>query len=159
MSSFYKTVQGPPAYNRVILNGPVSVQRLIDQKGGQDHMYVRFAELPVADQDRAIAFYTENLGFRVVRDTPYEEDGWRWVILEIPGAQTKILLSRRPNTEEGDVPSLVLTVDDVHRWYEELKAKGVSFKTGPSRAMWNDAEVYAVLRDSEGNLVMLGSEG
>ena len=121
-------------------------------------MYVRFAELPVADQDRAIAFYTENLGFRVVRDTPYEEDGWRWVILEIPGAQTKILLSRRPNTE-GDVPSLVLTVDDVHRWYEELKAKGVSFKTGPSRAMWNDAEVYAVLRDSEGNLVMLGSDG
>lgn len=122
-------------------------------------MYVRFAELPVADQDRAIAFYTENLGFRVVQDTPYEEDGWRWVILEIPGAQTKILLSRRPNTEEGDVPSLVLTVDDVHRWYEELKAKGVSFKTGPSRAMWNDAEVYAVLRDSEGNLVMLGSDG
>ena len=30
MSSFYKTVQGPPAYNRVILNGPISVQRLID---------------------------------------------------------------------------------------------------------------------------------
>lgn len=122
-------------------------------------MYIRFTELPVVNQDRAIAFYTEKLGLRVARDTPYEDDGWRWVMLEIPGAQTKLLLSRRPNEEEWDVPSLVLTVDDVHKWHEQLKAKGVAFQTEPTQAMWNESEVYAVFRDSEGNLIMLGSEG
>ena len=62
-------------------------------------MYVRFAELPVVDQDRAVKFYTEKLGFRVAQDRPYQE-GWRWITLEIPGAQTKILLTRKAEDEE-----------------------------------------------------------
>jgi len=121
-------------------------------------MYVRFTELPVVDQDRAVAFYTEKMGFRVAVDRPYQE-GWRWLMLEIPGAQTMVLLTRR--TAEGardGVPSLALTVDDVHRWHRELQEKGVVFTDEPSAAPWNDREVYAVLQDSEGNLVMLGTE-
>lgn len=120
-------------------------------------MYVRFVELPVVDQDRAVAFYTEKLGFRVAQDRPYQE-GWRWITLEIPGAQTKVLLTRRTEEEARDgVPSLVLTVDDVPKRYREINAKGVVFTTEPTSAPWDESEVFAVLQDSEGNLVMLGN--
>jgi len=121
-------------------------------------MHVRFTELPVVDQDRAVRFYTEKLGFRVAQDMPYEE-GWRWITLEIPGAQTKILLTRKADGENRDgVPSLVLTVDDVYQSCRELKENGVLFASEPANAPWDKREVYAVIQDSEGNLVMLGSE-
>lgn len=120
-------------------------------------MYVRFTELPVADQDRAVKFYTEKLGFRVADDRGYNE-GWRWLTLEIPGAQTKILLTRKNEGDERDgVPSLVLTVDDVMKSYEDLKAKGVVFTTEPTTADWDGSETFAVFQDSEGNYVMLGT--
>lgn len=118
--------------------------------------YVRFVELPAVDQERAVKFYTEKLGFRVAQDREYKE-GWRWVSLEIPEAQTKILLTQKSG-ETRDVPSLVLTVDDVYASYRELKEKGVEFTTGPDEAPWDGGEVFAVFRDSEGNLVMIGSE-
>ncbi|MGH8474237.1 MAG: VOC family protein, partial [Methylococcales bacterium] len=34
--------------------------------------YVKFAELPVEDQDRAVSFYTEKVGLKVVQDAPYQ---------------------------------------------------------------------------------------
>lgn len=122
-------------------------------------MYVRFTELPVVDQDRAVAFYTEKLGFRVAQDRPYHE-GWRWITLQIPGSQTKILLTRKTaETARDGVPSLVLTVDDVFQSYRQLKEKGVLFTTEPTDAPWDGREVFAVFQDSEENLVMIGTEG
>src|SRR5690606_19157255 len=101
-------------------------------------------------------FYTEKLVFQVATNRPYQE-GWRWVTLEIPGAQTQILLSPKTGDETPNVPKLVLTVDDVYRHYEDMKNKGVTFTQGPTPASWNPSEVFALFRDSEGNLVMLGS--
>lgn len=122
-------------------------------------MYVRFIELPVVDQDRATAFYTEKLGLRIAQDRPYQE-GWRWITLEIPGSQTKILLTRKTDqTARDGVPSLVLTVDDVLQTYQQIKEKGVVFTTEPTTAPWDEGEVFAVFQDSEGNLVMIGTEG
>lgn len=120
-------------------------------------MHVRFTELPVVDQDRAVKFYTENLGFRVVQDRPYLE-GWRWITLEVPGGQTKILFSRKDAAANNDVPSLVLTVDDVPGISEAMKKRGVVFTTEPTTAPWDEREIYAVFQDSENNLVMIGSE-
>ena len=120
-------------------------------------MHVRFSELPAVDQDRAVRFYTENLGLRVAEDRPYQE-GWRWILLEIPGAQTMLRLSPKAAGSPSDVPALVLTVDDVYARYREMKVKGVVFTQEPTPAFWNPQEVFAVLRDSEDNLVMLGSE-
>lgn len=120
-------------------------------------MFVRFTELPVVDQNRAVQFYTEKLGFRVAQDRSYD-DGWRWITLEIPGARTQILLTRRSDGDVREaVPSLVLTVDDVISKYHELKEKGVTFTTNPTAAPWDNSEMYAVMQDSEGNLVMLGT--
>ena len=56
--------------------------------------YAKFVDLPVHDQDRAVDFYTTNLGLVMARDAPYR-DGWRWLELSIPGAQTNLLLTRK----------------------------------------------------------------
>src|SRR5690606_13393216 len=95
--------------------------------------------------------------FRVAEDTPYQ-GGWRWILLEIPGAQTMLRLGAEAAGRPGDAPALVLTVHDLHARYREMKAKGVVFTQEPTPAFWNPQEVFAVLRDSEDNLVMLGSE-
>lgn len=118
--------------------------------------FVKFTELAVADQDRAIGFYTEKLGLEVVQDAPYQ-DGWRWVELAIPGAQTRVLLTRQPENYKTGMPRLVLVVDDVERTFEALTNKGVEFTQAPIPAPWNPAEIFAQLQDSEGNLVVLGS--
>src|SRR5690606_25397426 len=88
--------------------------------------FIKFAELPVADQDRALRFYTGKLGFRVLQDTPYK-DGWRWIELALPGAETAILLTPRQGNDPTDRPCLVMAVDDVAITFEELQAKGVQF--------------------------------
>ena len=54
---------------------------------------VKFTSVPVSDQDRALAFYTEKLGFRLLTDQPFSEDQ-RWIELGIPGADTRIVLFR-----------------------------------------------------------------
>jgi catechol 2,3-dioxygenase-like lactoylglutathione lyase family enzyme len=48
-------------------------------------MHLQFAELPVSDQDRAKAFYTEKLGCRVVADASMGEE-WRWIELGFEGS-------------------------------------------------------------------------
>lgn len=114
--------------------------------------------MPAVDQKRAVQFYTEKLGFRVAEDRPYQ-GGWRWVTLEIPGAQTKVLLTQKRDGEAaGGTPALVLTVDDAYATHRELAAKGVTFTSGPAVAPWDAGEVFALLQDSEGNLVMIGSK-
>ena len=52
---------------------------------------VKFVSVPVADQDRALAFYTDVLGFRLLTDQPFSEKQ-RWLELGIPGADTRIVL-------------------------------------------------------------------
>jgi predicted enzyme related to lactoylglutathione lyase len=130
------------------------VEQLI--KGVKVFKYVKFKELPVADQDRAIKFYTEQVGLRVAQDRPYQE-GLRWIELEIPGAQTKILFSPRPDEEPTDMPGLALITDDIKASYEELRAKGVVFTQKPTVAAWNPQEMFALFRDSEGNTVLIST--
>src|SRR5436309_14273664 len=52
---------------------------------------IKFASVPVSDQDRALAFYTEKLGFAVATDQPFT-DKQRWIELRIPGAATGLVL-------------------------------------------------------------------
>ena len=54
---------------------------------------IKFASVPVTDQNRALAFYTEKLGFRLLTDQPFNDDQ-RWIELGIPGADTRIVLFR-----------------------------------------------------------------
>ncbi len=119
--------------------------------------FIKFSELPVFDQDRAIEFYTEVMGFRVKQDT-HHHGTWRWVELEIPGAETRIVLTEKHPGADDDHPQLVLVVDDVPEVYEELKMKGVAFTQEPAPAPWRSTEIYALFKDSESNTILIGSE-
>jgi catechol 2,3-dioxygenase-like lactoylglutathione lyase family enzyme len=52
---------------------------------------IKFASIPVTDQDRALEFYTKKLGFRVLTDQPFD-DHQRWIELGIAGADTSLVL-------------------------------------------------------------------
>ena len=52
---------------------------------------IKFVSVPVADQNRALDFYTEKLGFTIITDQPFDEKQ-RWIELRIPKAETRVVL-------------------------------------------------------------------
>lgn len=118
--------------------------------------HVKFSGLPVSDQDRAVAFYRDVMGLTLATDQQYGS-GWRWIEFEVSGSPTRVLFEKRVDEAPGEQPSLVLVVADVDAAYGELKGRGVIFDQEPIDAPWAPKERYALLRDSEGNLVMIGS--
>ena len=122
-----------------------------------EHMIkrIRFLGIPVEDQDRALRFYTEKLGFRILTDQQFSEKQ-RWIELSIPGAETGLALFT-PEGHEDRIGTFMNTsweVDNVENTYEELAARGVEFAGPPQKQPWGTS---AVLKDSEGNQIVLGS--
>ena len=116
---------------------------------------VKFASIPVADQDRAIAFYTEKLGFRILADQPFNEQQ-RWIELGIPGAETRIVLFRfDQGLQPGGMMNITFWTDDVEKTVAELKAKGVEFLMEPTKAGWGTA---AIFKDCDGNRFVVGTK-
>lgn len=120
-------------------------------------MHIQFAELPVFDQDRAKRFYMEKLGCEVVSDASMGKDGWRWIELKFPGAETALHFHRRKDESLSDEPVMVLVADDVKGTAEGLRAKGVEIITEPMEAPWQPGRTVAEFRDSEGNRMVIGS--
>ena len=120
-------------------------------------MHIQFAELPVSDQDRAKAFYTENLACQVIADHPMGDGGWRWVEVAFPFAVTNLHFIRRADAAPSTEPVLVLVDDDVEATIASLKAKGVEIVTEPQEAPWQPGRTVAEFRDSEGNRMVLAS--
>jgi catechol 2,3-dioxygenase-like lactoylglutathione lyase family enzyme len=116
---------------------------------------IKFVGIPVSDQDRALAFWREKLGFQVVTDQPMGP-GLRWIELRIPGAQTGIALFTPPGHEDriGTFTSLSFGCDDVMRVYRELVEKGVEFAQPPKKESWGTS---AIFKDPDGNSFVLGS--
>jgi catechol 2,3-dioxygenase-like lactoylglutathione lyase family enzyme len=88
----------------------------------------KFLGIPVRDQDRALRFYTEKLGFRIFTDQEFS-DTQRWIELSIPGAETGIVLFT-PQGHEDRIGTLVNTsweVDNIEKTYDELLGRGVGF--------------------------------
>src|SRR5438309_4178749 len=52
---------------------------------------IKFVSVPVANQDRALDFYTEKLGFTIITDQPFD-DKQRWIELRVPKAETRVVL-------------------------------------------------------------------
>lgn len=120
-------------------------------------MHVQFAELPVFDQDRAKRFYIEKLGCEPAADAPMGAEGWRWIELGFPGAETNLHFARRKDEEPSEEPVMVLVTDDVKTTVDRLKAKDVVIVTEPMEAPWQPGRTVAEFRDSEGNRMVLGS--
>jgi catechol 2,3-dioxygenase-like lactoylglutathione lyase family enzyme len=116
---------------------------------------VKFTSVPVSDQDRALAFYTEKLGFRLLTDQPFSDEQ-RWIELGIPGADTRIVLFR---FDEGMKPGSQMNItfwsDDVEATVHAMKSKGVEIVMEPKREEWGTA---AAFKDIDGNTFVLGSK-
>jgi len=117
---------------------------------------LKFTSIPVRDQDRALAFYTEKLGFAVATDSPMGP-GQRWIELRIPGAETRLVLFTPPGHEDriGTFQAMSFWSADVERTYQELSARGVTFDQPPKKEPWGTS---AIFRDSEGNQFVLGTK-
>jgi predicted enzyme related to lactoylglutathione lyase len=118
--------------------------------------YVKFLGVCVSNQDRAIEFYTKKLGFKLKTDAPFE-NGQRWIELEIPGAQTQIVLFT-PKGQEDRIGAFVntsLACDDLDKTYEEYQSRGVEFTTPPTKQPWGS---FAMFKDPDGNTFVLSSE-
>ena len=116
---------------------------------------IKFLGIPVRDQDRALKFYTEKLGMRILTDQEMSPTQ-RWIELSIPGAETGITLFT-PDGHEDRIGTFVNTsweVDNVERTYEELLARGVEFAKPPQKQPWG---TFAIMKDSEGNQIVLSS--
>jgi catechol 2,3-dioxygenase-like lactoylglutathione lyase family enzyme len=128
------------------------------------------AQLWVHDQDEALAFYTQKLGWEVGVDVTVPELGnFRWltvgpagqlkdfavVLMAIPGppvmdaetaAQVKALMSK------GFAGTVFLTTDDCQASYEELKGRGVEFSEAPEKRPYG---IDCGFRDVSGNALRL----
>ena len=120
-------------------------------------MHIQFAELPVFDQDRAKAFYTDHLACQVIADQPMGDGGWRWIELAFPHAVTNLHFIRRADAALGAEPVLVLVDDNVEATVASLKARGVEIVTEPQEAPWQPGRIVAEFRDSEGNRMVVAS--
>lgn len=114
---------------------------------------IKFIGVPVRDQDRALLFYTEKLGFLVLTDQQFS-DTQRWIELTIPGAETGIALFTPEGHEDriGTFLNSSWEVDDIDKTYTELQSKGVEFAGPPEKQPWGS---FLKMKDSEGNQIVL----
>jgi predicted enzyme related to lactoylglutathione lyase len=75
----------------------------------------------------------------------------RWIELQIPGAETMLVLHKRPGHAPNGEPAIAFDTDDVKGTYDELRARGVEFTQPPKKEHWGE---HAIFKDSEGNLVL-----
>ena len=129
-------------------------------------MRIRLESVPVSDQDHALAFYTEKLGFVPKRDipmghgarfltvvSPEEPDGIE-LMLEPCGEHAATKVWKQALYDEG-IPVTAFQVDDCRAEYERLQALGVAFKGEPMDA---GTSIMASLDDTCGNLIMIYEE-
>jgi predicted enzyme related to lactoylglutathione lyase len=120
-------------------------------------MRIKFATLPVLDQRRAMDFYVRHFHCEASVDRPYQDDGWRWIELKFPNAETTLLFERRENDSPGATPALVLVDTDVDATVTSLKSNGVEIITEPKEAPWEPGRRFAEFRDSEGNRIVIAT--
>ncbi len=118
--------------------------------------HVKFISIPVADQERALKFYTEKLGFKIATNQEMGP-GRRWIELRIGTAQTRVALFTMEGEESriGTRMNTSICCDDVEATWRQLTARGVEFETPPTKQPWG---TFAIMKDSEGNRFVLGSD-
>jgi len=117
---------------------------------------VKFASIPVKDQNQALDFYTRRLGFQILTDQPFD-GAQRWIELSIPGAETRVVLFTPPGHETriGTFSNITFVSDNVEKTYEELSSRGVVFDQPPKKEHWGTS---AIFKDLDGNVFVLSSK-
>ena len=108
--------------------------------------------IEVDDQQRAKEFWTETMGFELVKDEPYHDD-FRWVEVRPPDQSLVIMLGPRQGERREAPPKFPTTnvwfyCDDLQKTYDELTARGVEFSQAP---MEFQQGLWSVFVDPDGN--------
>jgi catechol 2,3-dioxygenase-like lactoylglutathione lyase family enzyme len=112
--------------------------------------------VPVSDQDRAIQFYVDKLGFTLDSDTPFgEDDSYRWVEVSPPaGGPPLAIVPPRPGGPIGIDTNIILTTDDIDGAHAELRSRGVDIDDEVSR-MGGGVPPMTWFRDQDNNALLL----
>jgi catechol 2,3-dioxygenase-like lactoylglutathione lyase family enzyme len=111
--------------------------------------------VPVADQDRAIAFYCEKLGFEKRADIAFAGGSQRWVEVAPSGAATSLsLVTPREGEPTGIDTRVALSTKDIETDHASLLAAGVDADAEVSR-MGDPVPPMLWLRDADGNVLLL----
>jgi catechol 2,3-dioxygenase-like lactoylglutathione lyase family enzyme len=125
-------------------------------------MKIIVTSVPVKDQEKALKFYTEKLGFVTKHDIPVGDA--RWLTVVSPEEPNGVELLLEPNAEypamkalkqalyADGIPFNTFQVDDIYAEYERLKALGVEFTMEPTDM---GTTIAAILDDTCGNLIQI----
>jgi lactoylglutathione lyase len=110
----------------------------------------------VNDQDRALDFYTNVLGFERRTDMPFE-GRYRWIEVGPPGATINVNLIHGYGGWEpervGKMTGILLRADNVRETIEQLRARGVKITMEPQTFDWG---TNAMIEDPDGNSFVVG---
>jgi catechol 2,3-dioxygenase-like lactoylglutathione lyase family enzyme len=124
-------------------------------------MRIKLTSILVDDQDKALRFYTEVLGFKKKHDIPVGE--YRWITVTSPDGPDDLELALEPNANPAGrtfqeamfsqgIPLTAFEVTDIAGEFARLTAKGVAFTRHPAQA---GPVTLAVFADTCGNLIQL----
>ena len=116
---------------------------------------IKFASIPVRDQDRALEFYTKKLGFRVITDSPFDGTQ-RSIKLGLPRAERNWCCSpHRAGADDRRIHERHLHGRRLEATASEMKALNVSSSSRDAqKADWGTA---AILKDMDGNPFVLST--
>jgi uncharacterized glyoxalase superfamily protein PhnB len=117
---------------------------------------VFYTSVLVSDQDRALDFYTNVLGFEQRVDNPLA-DGSRFLTVGVKGQDFMLVLwpgtPGQAQPVQGRIPaSVTIETEDCRKAYEELKSRGVEFETDVLEQPWG---YVALFQDPDGNRLQL----
>ncbi|MGF1731133.1 VOC family protein [Photobacterium kasasachensis] len=127
-------------------------------------MRICVTSVPVDDQDKALNFYTNVLGFIKKAEVPLGEHKWLTVVSPQEQSGVELLLEPmafepaklyQSSLKEAGIPWTSFAVDDIHKEYERLSNLGVQFSIAPREA---GPVMIAVLDDTCGNYIQLMQE-
>jgi len=124
-------------------------------------MRIKLTSIMVNDQDHALRFYTEVLGFKRKHDIPVGE--YRWITVTSPEGPDDLELALEPNANPAGkafqeamfsqgIPLTAFEVADIAAEFARLTAQGVAFTQPPTPA---GPVIIAVFADTCGNLIQL----
>jgi len=125
---------------------------------------IKLNSVLVADQEAALRFYTEVLGFRKQMDIPAGAHRWLTVVSPDEPDGTQLLLEPNANAAaatyqhalfDARIPCTSFAVDDIDAEYRRLKTLGVSFVGDPVNV---GTAIVAVFDDSCGNFLQIYQE-
>jgi predicted enzyme related to lactoylglutathione lyase len=124
-------------------------------------MKIKVTSVYVDDQDKALRFYTEVLGF--AKKTDFGQGTYRWLTVASPeepdGTELQLALNNNPAAKayqqaifEQGQPAAMFFTDDLQADYERMKASGAEFTAPPKDVT---ASKIAMLNDTCGNLIQV----